>query len=144
MYFSGRYDYSLDERGRIPLPPQMRPQFAGGVVLQQPLDEECIRIYTQEAFDRASELMLQMPETSPRGMVLRRGFFAQSFPAELDKQGRLLIPPPLRRSASLDGTVVLLGAGDFLEVWSTEAFGRLMEELRIEYPVARRSLETRR
>ncbi len=144
MYFSGRYDYSLDERGRIPLPPQMRPQFAAGAVLQQPLDEACIRIYTQDAFEKASELMLQMPETNPRGMILRRGFFAQSFPAELDKQGRLLIPPALRRSASLEGTIVLLGAGEFLELWSTEAFGPLMEELRAEYPAARRSVETRK
>ena len=43
-------------------------------------------------------------------------------PVELDRQGRILIPAPLREYAGLDGTVVVVGSGEWLEIWNPELF----------------------
>jgi MraZ protein len=53
---------------------------------------------------------------------MRRGFFPTAFQAEIDRQGRVLVPPQLRRWASLEGEVVVIGIGDGIEVWDARAF----------------------
>jgi MraZ protein len=47
----------------------------------------------------------------------------------MDKQGRILIPPALRPSAALESNVVVVGAGEWLEIWSPERFGDEMTEV---------------
>lgn len=142
MFLAGRYDYSLDDRGRIPLPPALREHFAGGVMLQQ-APSGCVRIYTMESFEHMARLHQSVPETSRKGNVLRYGFFPNCWPAEVDRQGRLLIPQVLRRHASLDGAVVVVGTGESLDVWSPAAYEQHMERVRAEYEVALESVELR-
>ena len=47
---------------------------------------------------------------------------------EMDKQGRLLVPPALRSYAGLDKEVVVSGTGRHVEVWDKESFYRFIDE----------------
>jgi MraZ protein len=58
--------------------------------------------------------------------ILRRTFFTAAFASEMDRQGRILIPPTLREYAALDGEVVIAGLNTYIEVWSAK---RWAEEL---------------
>jgi len=120
MYFLGTYEYSMDERGRVPLPPRYRDAFLRGVVLSQGSPDPCLRAYTQESYEAQAALHTAEPSLRRRGRLIRRGFFPRSFPAELDRQGRVLVPPQLRRYAGLEGSVVVVGAGEWLEIWNPE------------------------
>ena len=126
-YFLGRYEYAMDERGRVPLPPRYRDAFARGAVLSQGPDP-CLRLFTAESFEEQAALYTSEPATERTGRITRRAFFARSFSVELDRQGRILLPGPLRAYAALEGNVVVVGAGEWLEIWNPERFDAEMAE----------------
>lgn len=129
MLFLGTFDYAMDERGRVPIPPRYRDAFRDGVVLGQGSPDPCVRIYTPEAWDAHSAQYLQQSAMRRRGRVLRRALFASAHPATLDAQHRLLIPAPLRAYAGLDTKVLVVGAGEFLELWAQDRYEREMAEI---------------
>lgn len=124
-YFLGRYDYAMDERGRVPLPPRYRDAFLKGAVLNQGPDP-CLRLFTPESFEQQAELYTRELATERKGREMRQSFFANCFSVELDRQGRILIPQPLRTYASLDASVLVSGAGEWLEIWHPDRFQQRM------------------
>jgi MraZ protein len=122
MLFLGTYPYSMDERGRVPVPPRFRDAFVTGVILTQGTPDKCVRIYPLAEFQEKAALYMAEPVTRRAGRVMRRTFFGGAFDAQMDRQGRVLIPPQLRRFANLEGEVVVVGIGDGVEVWDAEAY----------------------
>jgi MraZ protein len=122
MLFLGSYPYSMDERGRVPIPPRFRDAFLTGVILTQGSPDKCVRIYPQSGFEEKANLYMSEPVTRRIGRAMRRSFFSSAFDAQLDRQGRVLIPPQLRRWAGLEGEVLVIGIGDGIEVWDEAAF----------------------
>jgi len=120
--FLGTFDYAMDERGRLPLPPKYRDVFRGGLVISEGAPETCLRIETAAAFEeRAREYLAESP-MHRKGRVMRRSLFASAHATELDKQNRVLVPQPLREYAALSGKVLMIGAGDWLEVWAPDEY----------------------
>lgn len=126
MLFLGKHDYSMDERGRIPMPPRYREALMQGLILTQATPDRCIRAYPVDVFEEQARLYMESPVTTRQGRVSRRAFFSGAYPAELDKQGRVLIPGPLREWANLGATgqasVAIVGAGEGIEIWNSEDF----------------------
>ena len=121
QYFLGRYEYAMDGRGRMPVPPRFRDAFAVGAVLTQGPDP-CLRLFTSQSFEQQAELYTSESAREPVGRRSRRDFFANSFSVDLDGQGRILVPGPLRAYAGLEGSVLVAGAGEWLELWNPERF----------------------
>ena len=119
-YFLGRYEYALDARGRVPVPPRYREAMARGAVLSQGSPDPCLRVYTAESFEQQAPLYTSEPATKRAGRIARHAFFTRSFEVEVDRQGRILIPGPLRTYASLEANVIVIGAGEWLEIWDPE------------------------
>ncbi len=119
----------MDERGRVPLPPVYRDAFREGVVLSQGHPDRCLRVYTRGAFEAQASEFTADSAMLQRGRDLRRAFFASARSAELDKQNRILIPPPLRQWARLDRQVLVIGAGECLEIWDPAAWEAESERL---------------
>jgi MraZ protein len=67
------------------------------------------------------------PVTDLAGRRLRRQFEGQSFEAELDRQGRILIPARSRERIGLDGTVIIVGTGECLEIWTEDGWEKEMD-----------------
>jgi MraZ protein len=126
QHFLGRYDYAMDDRGRVPLPPRYRDLFARGAMLNQGPDP-CLRLFTTDNFDQQAQLYTREDATELSARMTRRLFFANCFSVELDKQGRILIPGPLRAYARLEGSVIVSGAGEWLEIWNPEQFEEHMQ-----------------
>jgi MraZ protein len=122
QYFLGRFDYAMDARGRLPVPPRYRDAFALGAVLSQGLPEPCLRLYTAQSFEQQAALYTSEPATRRAGRVTRHAFFARSFSVDLDRQGRILVPAPLRAFAGLEGNVTVVGGGEWLELWDPGRF----------------------
>ena len=125
QYFLGRYEYAMDDRGRVPIPPRYRDLFALGAKLNQGPDP-CLRLFTAESFDQQAQLYTREDATERSGRMTRRLFFANCFSVELDKQSRILVPAPLRAYARLEGNVIIVGAGEWLEIWNPEQFEEQM------------------
>jgi len=112
----------MDGRGRVPVPPRYRELFSRGGVISQGSPDLCLRLFTADGFDQQAAHYTRPPGTRKAGRIVRQGFFARSYPADLDAQGRMLVPAPLREYARLEGNVVIVGAGDWLEIWNPERF----------------------
>lgn len=128
MSFLGTFEYSMDDRGRVPVPPRYRDAFRQGVVLSQGSPDPCVKVFTVAAFEEQARLYLSEPPTRQKGRLVRRVMFSRSHQTEMDAQGRILIPPTMRRFAGLERDVVVIGAGESLEIWSPEKLEAYLEE----------------
>jgi len=128
-FFLGRYDYAMDGRGRVPVPPRYRSLFAGGAVLSQGSPDPCLRLYTIETFQQQASRYVVEPPLRRSGKIVRYALFGGSFDIELDGQGRILIPPPLRAYAGLETNVVMMGTGESLAIWNPEQFQAYMASI---------------
>lgn len=117
--FFGRYEHSLDTKGRVILPAKFRNQFERGGFLTAYLDG-CLALWTPEQFDVQSAGWLERAETSQDERNLARLWASSSTELELDRQGRMAIPQQLRDYAHLEGDVLVLGAIERVELWNRE------------------------
>jgi MraZ protein len=142
MVFRGTFEYTIDNRGRIPIPARYRGSFANGVVLTESHDG-CIEVYSADAYEGQAELLLAQRPNRKKARRLRRGFFGRSLDVELDGQGRILLPPRLRQHGDLNGTVLIVGRGECLEIWNQERWNSESDEIDGEYEVDLESMEER-
>ncbi|HEY5052521.1 MAG TPA: hypothetical protein VII45_03835, partial [Solirubrobacterales bacterium] len=73
---------------------------------------------------------------------LRRRFHGGSFDEKLDSAGRIRVPKPLIEHGALSGPCVVIGAGEYLEIWNAEAWAKQEAELDAEAPKIAESLAT--
>jgi transcriptional regulator MraZ len=120
--FFGEYEHTIDDKSRLTLPARFREQLAGGVVLAKGLDGN-IAVYPRDAWSDTIEARLAALDPLTReARELRRFFFAGAADAELDRNGRILVPPALARHARLGRDVVVAGVYDHLEIWDRSAW----------------------
>jgi len=128
MAFRGNYDYQLDDRKRVGIPPRYRDDFAGGAVMT-PGVERCIQVFTLDGYDAQAAVLGEVPFETEEGRKFRRAFFGKAFDVKQDTQGRLLIPAQLVVHAGLTKDVVVVGAEKCLEIWSKAAWEAQDEDL---------------
>lgn len=114
--FYGEYDYKIDEKGRVPLPPKFRNALKDGVVLA-PGAESCLTAYTVTEWKKLSASLTGSSLSRSKIRKLNRALFATAFSTRIDNQGRIPIPAPLREHAGISDDVVVAGANTYLEIW---------------------------
>jgi MraZ protein len=122
--FRGTFDHTLDAKNRLTVPARYRAALAEGVVLAMPVDlKPCVGVWHPEEYERYSRRALaELPPLSPRRTELERFFYGSSQDADLDAAGRIMVPGFLGEHAKLHKEVVVVGAGDRLELWSRDAW----------------------
>ena len=117
--FFGRYEHSLDPKGRVVLPARFRAQFDSRAFLTQYLDG-CVALWTPEEFDKRLAEYSQAQTRSSAERNLARVWAAGSQEVEIDRQGRVPLPPYLKNFAHLDRNVLVVGAMERIELWDPE------------------------
>ena len=115
--FLGKFEYKLDEKGRLPLPPKFRSHLKGGVVLTSGV-EKCITAYPILEWKKLAEALTSSSVTRSKLRRLSRAVFATAFHLNIDGQGRISLPAPLREYAEITDEVVVAGANSYLELWN--------------------------
>ena len=127
--FRGRYEHTIDAKGRISIPSKFRE------VLSKKYDDRlvitnfdhCLVAFPYEEWSfleqKVGTFSLMKKETS----AFFRFFYSSAMDCDIDKQGRLLIPQTLRDYAGLQKDVVLVGEGKRIEIFAKE---RWLEEAR--------------
>ena len=125
----GEYEHTLDDKNRITLPAKFRAAFAAGVVVTRGMDG-CLYAYRQDDWDKLVDSRLAgLDPLSKEGRRMSRFFFSGAAEAELDKQGRVMIPTALIEHAGLGWNVVVAGVRDHLELWDGAAWRNEMKEV---------------
>ena len=115
--FLGRYAHTIDAKGRIAVPARFREELAGGVVLTRGIDR-CLALYPMAAWQPLAEKVSALPISDPDARIFRRMVFAEAIDLELDGQGRILLPPDLRRYAEIERDAFVVGVNSSIEIWS--------------------------
>ena len=115
--FFGEYEHTIDDKNRVTLPARFREAFADGVVLTRSLDS-CLAVYSRADWDAlVASRLAELDPFSREARELKRFFFSGASDTELDKQGRVVVPPALAKRAGLGKDVVVAGVHDHLEIW---------------------------
>jgi MraZ protein len=116
--FFGRYEHSLDTKGRVILPAKYRTAFERGGYLTQ-YNDGCLALWTPEEFEHQMLAMQQRASQGRDDRNLARFWAAGSEEVKIDdRSGRMPIPQHLREFAQLDGDVLVVGAIDRVELWN--------------------------
>ncbi|MDE5938772.1 MAG: division/cell wall cluster transcriptional repressor MraZ [Lachnospiraceae bacterium] len=119
--FMGEYNHTIDAKGRLIIPSKFREILGDAFVVTKGLDG-CLFVYDNEEWKRFEEKLRSLPITNKEARQFVRFFLAGATEAEVDKQGRILIPNVLREFAALTKDVVLVGVGSRIEIWGKERF----------------------
>ncbi|SFK52813.1 MraZ protein [Lachnospiraceae bacterium KH1T2] len=117
--FMGEYNHTIDAKGRLIIPAKLREGLGDSFVVTKGLDG-CLAAYTAQSWTDLQQKLAALPEFSKEARAVKRFYLAGAFTAEVDKQGRVLLPVNLREHAGLIKDVVLVGVGDKVEIWSAE------------------------
>jgi MraZ protein len=125
----GEYDHSIDEKNRLTLPARFRESFSEGVVITRGMDR-CLAVYPRAEWERVVDDQLEgLDSLSREARSLQRYFYSAASEADLDRQGRIVIPAGLLEYAELGRDVVVAGVRDRLEVWSRDAWHKQRDEI---------------
>jgi len=115
--FLGRHAHNLDEKGRLAIPSRFRELLSDGLVLTRGIDQ-CIAAYPRSAWDRLAEQVNALSMADRDARQFRRMVFAEAADVVLDRQGRIMVPPELRRYAGIERETVIVGVHTSIEIWS--------------------------
>jgi len=108
----------MDRQGRIPIPPPFRRKIEeGGDSFVLTFFDEAIAGYPRGTWVALEKQVLSLPAFSKKARSLSRVLASRAHESRPDAQGRILVPPSLRRLAALERDVVVIGAMDRFEIW---------------------------
>jgi MraZ protein len=132
--FKGAHHLAVDEKGRLAIPARFRQSLAEQCDSQLVITvgpNPCLEIYPLPEFERIVR-DIQAMEDRTQAETLKQWFVGFAADAEIDKQGRVLLPPMLRRRAQLDGAAVLAGQDARFDLWSEreweQRFGEAIDQ----------------
>ena len=119
--FLGQFAHTLDSKGRLTIPVRFRAELATGAFVTQGFDRNLV-VYTTESFERLAARANKLTTTDPEARAVRRVLFGGATEVDLDSAGRVLLPEFLRQYAAIENDAVLVGAGEYFEIWGAAAW----------------------
>lgn len=114
--FMGEFNHTIDPKNRVIVPAKFREALGENFVVSSGLDG-CLYLTPAKDWEAFAGKLAELPNTR-EARQLQRFFMQNASECELDKQGRILVPQKLKELAELDKDVVLVGAGNKVELWS--------------------------
>jgi len=128
--FRGRYEHTIDQKGRTSLPARYREVLASigekRIVLTSSLDP-CLVAYTMPEWLTFEEKISKLSQFDRAVQKLRRIYVSGAVECEVDDSGRVLVPSTLRDHAKLAKDVLWAGAGRYAELWDKKTWSELTE-----------------
>jgi transcriptional regulator MraZ len=122
--FRGRFQHTIDPKGRLSVPARFRDvlaQYEGQLVVVP--NEHSLEVHPLEEWQRIEEKLNAQPLFTPEVRQLSRLYISRAKDVVLDAAGRILLPPDTRRQAGLEKEVTLVGGGRrMFEVWDRKRF----------------------
>jgi MraZ protein len=123
--FRGSFEHTVDSKGRVSVPAKFRDiiadRYDGRLVLAMDFDK-CLTVYPLEEWEKLEEKIKTLPMMKQEVKDFMRFFFSSATECELDKQGRILIPPTHRERAGINKNVMLVGIMNKIEIWDAQAW----------------------
>ena len=120
--FTGQYEHSLDDKGRLTIPARFRARLGDHFVLTIAPPEPCLAMYPETTWSEFCAKLEAAPRKDAQYRSFVRHLFAHTEEISLDSQGRLLLPAALREMAGIKRDAVLVGTLTRIEIWPAESW----------------------
>ena len=124
--FRGVTELSLDAKGRMAMPTRYRERLVesckGHLVITIDTAEKCLAIYPLPEWEVIQEKLDNLSSFNKKTVVVKRLLMGNATDVDMDANGRILVPPKLRKYANLDKRVVMIGQGKKFELWDEAAW----------------------
>lgn len=126
--FRGVNSLNLDAKGRMAMPTKYRERLAAQsnsqliITIDPNPEDRCLWLYPLPVWEEIERSLDSLPSLDKSSRRMQRLLIGHATECELDGQGRMLLPPPLREFAALDRQIVLIGQGKKFEVWDETAW----------------------
>ena len=125
---TGQYTCTIDDKGRIMVPSKVRGQLDAGEIVMTKGVERCLLLFSPDEWAAFSEDIMQSTSLGKeQSRVVVRWVIAPAQLVEIDRSGRVVIPPSLRSYAQLTRDAVLLWMVNRMELWDAERFDAYLQ-----------------
>ena len=136
--FLGTHQNRLDAKGRVSVPASFRTALRSGLdtetsasaILRPSHKYPCIEAWPVAKFEALAASLDKLNQFSDAREDMAAALYADAFPVEADKEGRILLPQELVAHAGLAGQVSFMGMGDTFQIWEPAAGERRRAEAR--------------
>ena len=129
--FRGVSNLSLDAKGRMVLPARYRERLVeicnSQLIITIDTDQPCLLLYPLNEWEPIQEKIEALPSFNPATRRIQRLLIGHATDVEVDANGRMLLPPPLRSYAQLNKKVVLIGQGKKFELWDEAVWSQSVD-----------------
>ena len=113
----------MDEKGRLLIPARMRTEIAGNEVVLTRGVENCLWLFPPEEWKTFSENLVGSTSVfQEKARLIQRRMIAPAQETEIDKAGRIMVPPTLREYAALKKDCIILGLKKYVEIWAEDSY----------------------
>ncbi|AWB68749.1 cell division/cell wall cluster transcriptional repressor MraZ [Saccharobesus litoralis] len=129
----GSHSLTMDDKGRIAIPTRYRDLFQeesdGVVICTISVNQRCLMLYPLHEWEQVERKLIKLSDMDPQQSRVKRLLLGNANEAEIDKKnGRLLIPAPLRNYARMQKQLLLSGRINKFEIWAQEEWDKQMED----------------
>ncbi len=129
----GASELHLDTKGRLAIPSRYREELMARcdgqmVVTLNSTAEKCLWMYPMDAWQQAERKVAGLPDMVLEHRTLKRFFLGHASDVEMDKNGRVLLPAPLRKRSGMEKEIYMIGQGNKFELWSGEHWDEQHEQ----------------
>ena len=125
--FMGEFHHNVDEKGRLIIPSKFRNDLGNKFIITRGI-EKCLFIYSLDEWNRIIDKLKELPFTRKDARTFMRMFLSGATECELDNNGRINIPNPLKEYANIQKEVIVIGVNERLEIWSNEGFNNFFND----------------
>jgi MraZ protein len=126
--FLGRYDFQMDEKGRVSLPSAFRKEAEGGRFILLQWEKPYLTLFPENVWNDVQERLLEYRRGDRAAGNHVREITSNAVEVSPDKQGRILIPSWLQEAASLEGAILLSGNIDRVEIWNPDEYRAAVQD----------------
>ena len=142
--FGGEFSVTLDDACRIALPRRIRDLLENDKVVITKGMDKCLWMYTPDEWEKLENKIVGA--TTPfddEDRALTQWIIGPRQEVEIDRHGRILIPPTLRAFAGLNRECIVLGQHNYLEIWDADRYQAHLEASEEAFKAARKKLAGR-
>ena len=123
---TGEYKHALDPKKRLFIPAKHREELGPSFIIVRDIRESCLKVHSLESWQAFVAPIQNMPRAQSEKIL--RFLYRDAVTAEPDSQGRVVLNTTLIEHAKILKDAVVVGCGDYAEIWSDELYQATMDE----------------
>ena len=118
-------NHNIDAKGRIVLPAKFREELGETFIIANGFNSKCVQVMSKSEYERISAGIMELP--AQQAIAMQYVLNVTAVEVTPNAQGRIVIPPALRKRAKLDSEALVLGMNKRIEIWSSEVYEEFMQ-----------------